>query len=92
MVESQIELSNDYTKVDFSKVDMTGKHEVKGARLVLCDAMEQKLILGYHPSSPIAWSTLNPVLIPYAKQCRRAPMTSLKTYPLKSRIRGRSKP
>lgn len=38
VVESQIELPNDYTKVDFSKVDMTGKHEVKGARLVLCDA------------------------------------------------------
>lgn len=38
MIEARLDVSNDYTKIDISKVDATGEQEVTGAKLVLCDS------------------------------------------------------
>lgn len=35
MINAHLDVSNDYTKIDISKVDLTGKQEVEGARLSL---------------------------------------------------------
>ena len=37
-VKAHLDVSNDYTKIDISKVDLTGNQEVEGARLSLHDA------------------------------------------------------
>ena len=37
-IEVHLDASNDYTKIDISKVDATGEQEVTGAKLVLCDS------------------------------------------------------
>ena len=37
VIEARLDVSNDYTKIDISKVDATGEQEVTGAKLVLCD-------------------------------------------------------
>lgn len=37
-VKAHLDISNDYTKIDISKVDLTGKQEVDGARLSLYGA------------------------------------------------------
>ena len=38
VIEARLDVSNDYTKIDISKVDATGEQEVTGAKLVLCDS------------------------------------------------------
>ena len=38
VVNVRLDVSNDYTKIDISKVDLTGNQEVEGARLSLHDA------------------------------------------------------
>lgn len=38
VIEVHLDVSNDYTKIDISKVDATGELEVTGAKLVLCDS------------------------------------------------------
>ena len=38
VIEAHLDVSNDYTKIDISKVDATGEQEVTGAKLVLCDS------------------------------------------------------
>lgn len=38
VIEVRLDVSNDYTKIDVSKVDVTGSQEVTGAELVLCDS------------------------------------------------------
>lgn len=38
VIETHLDVSNDYTKIDISKVDATGEQEVTGAKLVLCDS------------------------------------------------------
>lgn len=38
VIEVHLDVSNDYTKLDVSKVDATGGQEVTGAELVLCDS------------------------------------------------------
>ena len=38
VIEARLDVSNDYTKIDISKVDATGEQEVTGAELVLCDS------------------------------------------------------
>ena len=35
VIDAHLDVSNDYTKIDISKVDLTGKQEVDGARLSL---------------------------------------------------------
>lgn len=37
VIEAHLDVSNDYTKIDVSKVDACGGQEVTGAELVLCD-------------------------------------------------------
>lgn len=38
VIEAHLDVSNDYTKIDVSKVDACGGQEVTGAELVLCDS------------------------------------------------------
>lgn len=38
VIEVRLDVSNDYTKIDVSKVDACGGQEVTGAELVLCDS------------------------------------------------------
>ena len=38
VIEVHLDVSNDYTKIDISKVDACGGQEVTGAELVLCDS------------------------------------------------------
>lgn len=38
VIEARLDVSNDYTKIDISKVDATGGQEVAGAKLALCDS------------------------------------------------------
>lgn len=38
VVEAHLDVPNDYTKIDISKVDVTGEQEVTGAKLVLFDS------------------------------------------------------
>ncbi len=46
-VKAHLDVSNDYTKIDISKVDLTGKQEVDGARLSLhgADGPEIELLI-----------------------------------------------
>ena len=51
VVEARLNVSNDYTKVDISKVDASGEQEVEGAQLTL---------YGPHPTSRTASNILHP--------------------------------
>ncbi len=43
VVCAQIDAVNEYTKVDLSKIDLTGKKEIEGARLVLLNADNEQI-------------------------------------------------
>ena len=43
VIEARLDVSNDYTKIDISKVDATGEQEVTGAKLVLCDSDDNEI-------------------------------------------------
>ena len=60
VVEARLNVSDDYTKVDISKVDASGEQEVEGAQLTLYGPDKTEIDSGPHPTSRTASNILHP--------------------------------
>lgn len=75
VVEARLNVSDDYTKVDISKVDASGEQEVKGAQLTLYGPDKTEIDSWTSSDKPHRIEHLAPGTYCCAKRCLRGPMT-----------------